>query len=89
MEFIKTRNGYLVKNGNGRIVSEKEKLQMENHELILKDIGGCNCQGETTKKIAKNKKRIKEIEKKEKETATSIENEVENNDSVEETTDTL
>ena len=38
MEFIKVRNGYLIKNGNGRIISEKEKLEIENHELVLEDI---------------------------------------------------
>lgn len=64
-EFIKIGKNYLVKNSNGRIVSEKEKLQMENKELILKDITGCNCQKETTKKLSKNKKRLKEIEKEE------------------------
>ena len=62
MEFIKIGKNYMIKNSNGRIVSEKEKLELENEELVLKDITGCECQKETTKKIAKNKKRIKEIE---------------------------
>ena len=62
MEFVKIGKRYLIKNSNGRIVTEKEKLELENRELILKDITGCNCQQETTKKISKNKKRIKEIE---------------------------
>ena len=62
MEFIKCGKNYLIKNSNGRIVTEKEKLELENKELVLKDIAGCNCQQETTKKISKNKKRIKEIE---------------------------
>ena len=61
MEFIKVRNGYLIKNGNGRIISEKEKLEIENHELILEDINSSGCVKEITKKISKNKKRIKEI----------------------------
>ena len=61
MEFIKLGKKYLIKNSNGRIVDEKTKLELENKELVLKDITGCNCQQETTKKIAKNKKRIKEI----------------------------
>lgn len=61
MEFIKVRNGYLIKNGNGRIISEKEKLEIENHELVLKDINSSGCVKEITKKISKNKKRIKEI----------------------------
>ena len=62
MEFIKCGKNYMIKNSNGRIVSEKEKLQLENNELVLKDIEGCECQKETTKKISKNKKRLKEIE---------------------------
>lgn len=65
MEFVKVRNGYLIKGSNGRVISEKEKLELENNELVLKDIKGCECQGKTTKKISKNKKRIKEIEKEE------------------------
>lgn len=64
-EFVKMGKRYIVKNSNGRVVSEKEKLQMENKELILKDIEGCNCQKETTKKLTKNKKRLKEIEQEE------------------------
>ena len=62
MEFIKVRNGYLIKNSNGKVVSEKEKLQLENKELIYKDITSNECQGKTTQKLSKNKKRIKEIE---------------------------
>lgn len=62
MEFIRLVDGnYLVKNSNGRIVSEKEKLQLENDELVLEDIKK-DCAKEITKKISKNKKRIKEIE---------------------------
>ena len=66
MEFIKVGKNYMIKGSNGRIISEKEKLELENNELVLKDIKGCGCQEKTTKKISKNKKRIKEIEKKEK-----------------------
>jgi hypothetical protein len=62
MEFVKVGKNYMIKNSNGRIVDEKTKLQLENNELIIKDITGCGCQQETTKKIYKNKKRIKEIE---------------------------
>ena len=64
MEFVKVGKNYMIKGSNGRIVSEKEKIQLENNELVLKDIEGCECQKETTKKISKNKKRIKEIEAK-------------------------
>lgn len=89
-EFIKYGDKYIVKNSNGRIVSEKEKIQMENKELILKDITGCGCQKETTKKLSANKKRLKEIEKKEK-----IENYIKEkvkddaNDIIQETTETI
>lgn len=75
MEFIRLVDGnYLVKNSNGRIVSEKEKLQLENDELVLEDIKK-DCAKEITKKISKNKKRIKEIEENAllKETDTTME----------------
>lgn len=65
MEFIKKGKNYLVKDSNGIIVSEKEKLELENKELILNDISSNKCQEETTKKIKKNKKKIKEIEEQE------------------------
>lgn len=65
MEFIKKGKNYLIKNSNGRVVDEKTKLELENKELVIKDITSCGCQAETTKKISKNKKRIKEIEKEE------------------------
>lgn len=65
MEFIKQPNGtYIIKNSNGRVVSEKEKLKLENKELVLEDIKK-DCAKDITKKISKNKKRIKEIEEKE------------------------
>lgn len=70
MEFIKIGKNYLIKDSNGRIVSEKEKLQLENNELVLEDIKSNQCQQETTKKISKNKKRVKEIEKTESEKET-------------------
>lgn len=62
MEFIKVGNKYMLKGSNGLIVDEKEKLQLENNEMVIKDFKSNKCQQETTKKIAKNKKRIKEIE---------------------------
>ena len=62
MEFIKVGKNYLIKNSNGRIVSEKEKLELETKELIIEDIKSNKCQGKTTQKISRNKKKIKEIE---------------------------
>lgn len=73
MEFVKLGKNYLIKNSNGKVVSEKEKIELENKELIFKDITGCNCQKETTKKLTKNKKRLKEIEQEEKETIVNVE----------------
>jgi hypothetical protein len=65
MKFIKLKDGnYMIKDSNGVVVNEKEKLQLENRELVLEDVKSNKCQQETTKKITKNKKRIKEIEKK-------------------------
>ena len=96
-EFIKYGDKYLVKNSNGKIVSKKEKIQMENNELILKDISSCNCQKETTKKLSKNKKRLKEIETLEalKEVSpivkgtTALEEKEDADDIIQETTETL
>lgn len=63
MEFIRQTDGnYLIKNSNGKVVSEKEKIMIENNELILKDFSSNKCQEETTKKIANNKKKIKEVD---------------------------
>jgi len=65
MEFVKVGKNYLIKNSNGRIVTEKEKLELENKELVLEDINSNGCVKEITKKISKNKKRIEEIQEKE------------------------
>ena len=91
MEFVKVGKNYMIKGSNGRIVNEKEKLQLENNELILKDIKGCDCQKETTKKISKNKKRIKEIMEKENVELipiTALDDEVQN-DTIKETDTTI
>lgn len=62
MEFVKVGDKYMLKGSNGIIVDEKEKLQLENNEMIIKDFESNKCQQETTKKISKNKKRIEEID---------------------------
>lgn len=63
MEFIKTIDGkYIIKGSNGIIVDEKEKIQLENKEMIIKDFESNLCQKETTKKLSKNKKKLEEIE---------------------------
>lgn len=63
MEFIKMIDGkYLIKDSNGKVVDEKEKLALEKKELVLKDISSNECQKDTTKKIRKTNKKIKEVE---------------------------
>lgn len=52
MEFIKLREDrYLIKDSNGLIVSNEEKLKLEKKELIVKDIESNECQGKTTQRI--------------------------------------
>ena len=65
MLIIKLGKNYMIKNSNGRIVSEKDKLELENKELIIKDITSNECQGKTTQKISKNKKKITALQDKE------------------------
>lgn len=65
MEFIKKGNKYLIKGSNGIVVDEVERLKLENEEMIIQDFKSNNCQKETTKKIAKNKKKITALQKKE------------------------
>ncbi len=72
MEFIKVGDKYMIKDSNGYIVDEKEKLKLEKGELVLKDIEGCECQKETTKKISKINKRLKEIDDTNKKTTGTI-----------------
>ena len=73
MEFIKMGDKYLIKNSNGVIVDEKEKLKLENNEMVIKDVESNLCQKETTKKISKNKKRLEELNDKPIEEATTTE----------------
>ena len=73
MEFIKMGDKFLIKNSNGVIVDEKEKLKLENNEIVIKDVESNLCQKETTKKISKNKKRIKELNDKPIEETTTTE----------------
>ena len=62
MEFIKYGDKYLVKGSPNIIVNEEEKLKLEKRELVLKDIESPECQKETTKKIRRINKKIKEVE---------------------------
>ena len=72
MEFIKVGKNYMIKNGNGRIITEKEKLELENKELIIKDIQSNECQAKTTQKLTRNKKRLKKITALQEENADDI-----------------
>ena len=73
MEFIKMGDKFLIKNSNGVVVDEAEKLKLENNEMVIKDVESNLCQKETTKKISKNKKRIKELNDKPIEETTTTE----------------
>ena len=61
MEFIKRDDGNYIIKDSGFVVSEKEKLQMENKELVIQDISS-TCAKNITKEISKNKKRIEELD---------------------------
>lgn len=64
MEFIKLNDGnYMINNSNGRIVSEKEKLQMEKEGIIIEDFKSNKCQKENKKKIDKINESIKKTDK--------------------------
>jgi hypothetical protein len=65
MELIKMGNKYLVKDSGGKVIDEKERLELENKDLVIQDITSSGCVKEITKKIASNKKKIKELEEKE------------------------
>lgn len=61
MEFIKVGKNWLIKDSNGRLVSDKEKRQLENNELVIKPEPCKECE---IKPIKKNKKKtapIKEV----------------------------
>lgn len=73
MDFIKMGDKYLIKNSNGIIVDEKEKLKLENDEMVIKDVESNLCQKETTKKISKNKKKLEELNDKPIEKTTTTE----------------
>jgi hypothetical protein len=62
MEFIKLGDKYLIKDSNGKVINEKEKLELEKQGIVLEDITSNNCQEENTKKIKKIKKEVKKIE---------------------------
>jgi hypothetical protein len=63
MEFIDIGRGkFLVRNSNGLVVNEKERLKMEKEGLIIKDITSDTCQEKTTKRIRSINKKLEEVE---------------------------
>lgn len=60
MEFIKYGENYIIKGSNGKVVSEKEKLELEKNNIIEED---CGCGVEKIKKVSKINKKIKEASK--------------------------
>lgn len=62
MEFIKYGDNYIIKDSNGKVVSEEEKLKLEREEIILEN-DECNCQVEQIKKKSKINKKLNKIEK--------------------------
>lgn len=67
MEFVKIGDKYLIKDSNGRVVDEKEKLKLEKEGVVMEDVTSNKCQQENTKKLKKITKKIKEIEDSEEE----------------------
>ena len=49
MEFIKVGKNYMIKNSNGRIVSEKEKKLLEKKELVIEEEHCKECEIKTKK----------------------------------------
>lgn len=82
MEFIKVGKNWLIKDSNGRLVSDKEKRQLEKEELIIKPEPCKEC--EIKMPEVSNVKFSKKKYKKAKITATSIK---ENADDIIEETD--
>ena len=70
------------------LTNVREKLLLENRELVFEDVKSDNCQGKSTHRIAKIKKKIKEIEEKEEITEETALEEVQD-DTIEETDTTI
>lgn len=63
MEFIKNGDKWLIKGSNGIVVDEKEKLKLEQGELVIKDVESNLCQKKNIKKLKEINKKLKEVEK--------------------------
>lgn len=63
MEFIKVgKDKWLIKASNGRLISDKEKRQLENQEIVIEDK---KCEECEIKPIKKSKKKKTATSKKE------------------------
>ena len=60
MEFIKVGKNYMIKNSNGRIVTEEEKIKLENRELEKQPIFLVSAKtSEGVKELKKNNRLFK------------------------------
>lgn len=60
MEFIKIgKDKYLIKSSNGRLVSEKEKKQLENQEIVIENK---HCEECEIKTIVVNEEDLPKVE---------------------------
>lgn len=53
MEFIKVGKNWLIKNSNGKVVSDKEKKQLEKQEITIKEEHCKDCEIKPKKKKKK------------------------------------
>ena len=58
MKFIKVGKNWLIKNSNGKIVSDKEKKQLEKIEVKDNECKECEIKPIKKKKTATSKKEI-------------------------------
>lgn len=61
MEFIKVGKKWLIKDSNGRLVSDEEKRKLENQELVLETPHCKECEIKLPKKKKKTATSKKEI----------------------------
>lgn len=62
MEFLElTKDRYLVKGTQSRIVNKEEMLKLQRRELVLKDITSNGCQKENTIMIEAIDKELEEV----------------------------
>lgn len=58
MEFIKVGKKWLIKASNGKLISDEEKKELENKELILEEEHCKSCEIKIPKKKSKKKKTV-------------------------------